>query len=101
MLQKETPTSTLGKPISEDMIVFNKVTVRFIKINMFDELFAGPDLDYAIFYTLKNIASVPCFSYLSALHLHETLGMWRQKTYLKTYFAEELNKLNHLLIMEE
>merc|ERR1711862_532462 len=59
MLQKETPTSLFGKPISEDMIEFNKAIVGFIKTNIFDALFTGPDRDYARFYTLENIARMP------------------------------------------
>jgi len=99
MLKKETPTSTFGKPISDDMIEFNKATVGFIKTMLFDTLFSGRD--YARFYALENIARMPYFSYLSVLHLYETLGMWRQKNYLKIHFAEEWNELHHLLIMEE
>ena len=96
---KESPASTFGKPISDDLIEFNKATVGFIKTMLFDTLFSGRD--YARFYALENIARMPYFSYLSVLHLYETLGMWREKKYLKIHFAEEWNELHHLLIMEE
>lgn len=44
----------------------------------------------------------PCslFSYLSVLHLYETLGFWRKADLLKVHFAETWNELHHLLIME-
>merc|ERR1712181_17329 len=48
-----------------------------------------------------GIARVPYFSYLSVLHLYETLGIWRKAKYLKLHFAESWNEMHHLLIMEE
>jgi ubiquinol oxidase len=55
---------------------------------------------YARFYVLETIARVPYFSYLSVLHLYETLGFWRKADLLKVHFAETWNELHHLLIME-
>jgi ubiquinol oxidase len=55
---------------------------------------------YARFYVLETIARVPYFSYLSVLHLYETLGLWRKADWLKVHFAETWNELHHLLIME-
>ncbi|MEH2093056.1 alternative oxidase [Nostoc sp.] len=55
---------------------------------------------YARFYMLETIARVPYFSYLSVLHLYETLGYWRKADLLKLHFAETWNELHHLLIME-
>jgi ubiquinol oxidase len=55
---------------------------------------------YARFYVLETIARVPYFSYLSVLHLYETLGFWRGADLLKVHFAETWNELHHLLIME-
>jgi ubiquinol oxidase len=55
---------------------------------------------YARFYVLETIARVPYFSYLSVLHLYETLGYWRKADWLKVHFAETWNELHHLLIME-
>ncbi|MGF1498523.1 MAG: alternative oxidase [Elainellaceae cyanobacterium] len=58
------------------------------------------DRPYARFYVLETVARVPYFSYLSVLHLYETLGMWRKADWLKVHFAESWNELHHLLIME-
>ena len=55
---------------------------------------------YPRFYVLETIARVPYFSYLSVLHLYETLGFWRKADLLKVHFAETWNELHHLLIME-
>ncbi len=55
---------------------------------------------YPRFYMLETIARVPYFSYLSVLHLYETLGYWRKADLLKVHFAETWNELHHLLIME-
>jgi ubiquinol oxidase len=55
---------------------------------------------YARFYVLETIARVPYFSYISVLHLYETLGFWRKADLLKVHFAETWNELHHLLIME-
>ncbi|CAM9262948.1 unnamed protein product [Choristocarpus tenellus] len=59
------------------------------------------DRIYARFYALETIARVPYFSYVSVLHLYETLGLWRKAEYLKIHFAESYNEMHHLLIMEE
>jgi ubiquinol oxidase len=79
----------------------NKAGVDFIKSSVIDLFFTGEDRAYARFYALETIARVPYFSYLSVLHLYETLGKWRRAKYLKLHFAESWNELHHLLIMEE
>ncbi|MFP4133116.1 MAG: alternative oxidase [Halothece sp.] len=58
------------------------------------------DRPYPRFYVLETVARVPYFSYLSVLHLYETLGWWRRVDWLKVHFAESWNELHHLLIME-
>lgn len=55
---------------------------------------------YPRFYVLETVARVPYFSYLSVLHLYETLGIWRKADWLKIHFAESWNEMHHLLIME-
>lgn len=58
------------------------------------------DRPYQRFYVLETVARVPYFSFLSVLHLYETLGWWRKADWLKVHFAEAWNELHHLLIME-
>ncbi|MCM1982237.1 alternative oxidase [Lyngbya confervoides] len=58
------------------------------------------DRPYPRFYVLETVARVPYFSYLSVLHLYETIGWWRKADWLKVHFAESWNELHHLLIME-
>lgn len=95
------PSTKFGSPLSESVKDANKFAIGFLKNTVFDTFFAGADRDYARFYALETIARVPYFSYLSVLHLYETLGKWRRAKYLKLHFAEAWNELHHLLIMEE
>ena len=95
------PSTKFGSPISESVKDANRWGVGFLKSTLFDSVFAGEDRDFARFYALETIARVPYFSYLSVLHLYETLGKWRRAKYLKLHFAESWNELHHLLIMEE
>jgi len=53
------------------------------------------------FFFLETVARMPYFSYISMLHLYETLGFWRRSADVKRiHFAEEWNEFHHLLIME-
>lgn len=53
------------------------------------------------FFFLETVARMPYFSYITMLHLYETLGFWRRSADMKRiHFAEEMNEFNHLLIME-
>jgi len=53
------------------------------------------------FYLLETVARVPYFSYISMLHLYESLGWWRRSAEVKrVHFAEENNEFHHLLIAE-
>jgi ubiquinol oxidase len=55
---------------------------------------------YPRFYVLETVARVPYFSYVSVLHLYESLGIWRKADWLKVHFAQAWNEHHHLLIME-
>lgn len=53
------------------------------------------------FFLLETVARMPYFSYITMLHLYETLGFWRRSSDVKrVHFAEEWNEFHHLLIME-
>jgi ubiquinol oxidase len=52
------------------------------------------------FWFLETVARIPYFSYVSMLHLYESLGWWRGSELRKVHTAEEWNELHHLLIME-
>ena len=66
---------------------------------MLDTIFDGRPL--ARLWFLETVARVPYFSYISMLHLYESLGWWRiGATVKRVHFAEEWNELHHLLIME-
>ena len=102
------PAGQFGKPLSPEITDFNKAAIGFVKNAVFDTLFPSenniednPNRPYARFYALETIARMPYFSYLSVLHLYETLGWFRKANYLKLHFAESWNELHHLLIMEE
>ena len=98
-----TPASVFGRPLDDATKKRNHDLVHSLKSILFDTLYAGDDIDraYARFYALETIARMPYFSYLSVLHLFETLGLWRRAEYLKIHFSETWNELHHLLIMEE
>jgi ubiquinol oxidase len=95
------PSTKFGSPISDKLKDANRFTIGFLKGAVFDTVFAGEGREFARFYALETIARVPYFSYLSVLHLYETLGKWRRAKYLKLHFAESWNEMHHLLIMEE
>lgn len=63
-----------------------------------DNFFDGRPI--ARFWFLETVARIPYFSYVSMLHLYESLGWWRQASLRKVHNAEEWNELHHLLIME-
>lgn len=63
-----------------------------------DELFEARPI--ARFWFLETIARIPYFSYVSMLHLYESLGWWRGNELRKVHNAEEDNEFHHLLIME-
>jgi ubiquinol oxidase len=56
---------------------------------------------FSRFFLLETVARMPYFSYITMLHLYETLGFWRRSSDIKRiHFAEEWNEFHHLLIME-
>jgi hypothetical protein len=65
---------------------------------MIDVLFDGKPIER--FWFLENVARMPYLSYVSMLHLYESLGWWRRGARVKQiHFAEEWNEFHHLLIM--
>jgi ubiquinol oxidase len=65
-----------------------------------DVLFEGKYAP-ARFFLLETVARMPYFSYITMLHLYETLGFYRRSADVKRiHFAEEINEYRHLLIME-
>eukprot|EP00850_Spirogloea_muscicola_P008161 SM000043S15789 [mRNA] locus=s43:182861:186899:+ [translate_table: standard] len=66
---------------------------------MLDVIFNGRPIQR--FWFLETVARMPYFSYISMLHLYETLGWWRVGAEVrKVHFAEEWNEMHHLKIME-
>ena len=45
-------------------------------VKVIDKLYENRD--YARFYVLETVARVPYFSFVSVLHLYETIGLWRK-----------------------
>ena len=61
---------------------------------------AYAERDIPRFFVLETLARVPYFSYLSCLHLYESLGMRGNARLMRLHYAEADNELHHLLIME-
>lgn len=76
----------------------NKTIVKSA-VKVIDKVYK--DRDYARFYVLETVARVPYFSFVSVLHMYESLGIWRKADYLETHFAQTMNEYHHLLIMED
>jgi ubiquinol oxidase len=53
------------------------------------------------FWVLETVARVPYFSWMSVLHLYQSLGMWERYDWLTTHYAESYNEEHHLRIFEE
>mmetsp|Transcript_31529 Transcript_31529/g.76398 ORF Transcript_31529/g.76398 Transcript_31529/m.76398 type:complete len:572 (-) Transcript_31529:217-1932(-) len=72
----------------------------FVICWLLDTLFKGKYV-FSRFFLLETVARVPYFSYISMIHLYETLGFWRRSAGVKRiHFAEELNEFTHLQIAE-
>eukprot|EP00242_Pyramimonas_sp_CCMP2087_P009168 CAMPEP_0198205532 /NCGR_PEP_ID=MMETSP1445-20131203/9072_1 /TAXON_ID=36898 /ORGANISM="Pyramimonas sp., Strain CCMP2087" /LENGTH=460 /DNA_ID=CAMNT_0043877873 /DNA_START=131 /DNA_END=1513 /DNA_ORIENTATION=- len=72
---------------------------------LYDASVAGLDLIYGgrpiqRFWTLEVIARIPYFSYVSVLHLYESLGWWQNSELSKVHFSQAYAEQHHLLIME-
>lgn len=63
-----------------------------------DRIYEGRPV--AKFWVLETVARLPYFSYITVLHLYESLGWWRTPQLREVHAAEEDNELHHLLIME-
>ncbi|XRA97023.1 ubiquinol oxidase [Pycnococcus provasolii] len=71
----------------------------YILCYMLDALFDGKPIER--FWFLETVARMPYFSYVSCLHLYESLGWWRVGMQMKRiHAAEEFNEAHHLLTME-
>jgi hypothetical protein len=75
-----TPSSVFGKPLDDATKRRNREFIHAVKGFLFDFLFDGKTVkrSFARFYAFETIARMPYFSYLSVLHLYETLGLWRK-----------------------
>lgn len=72
----------------------------YILCLLLDVVFEGKNV-FSRFFLLETVARMPYFSYITMLHLYETLGFWRRSAEVKrVHFAEEWNEFHHLLIME-
>ena len=71
--------------IPEAIETINKIVVSRTKDALIQ--FYG-NRTIARFYALETIARVPYFSYTSVLHLYETIGLFRQKEFIKLHFSE-------------
>lgn len=58
-----------------------------------DVVFEGKN-PFCRFFMLETVARMPYFSYITMLHLYETLGFWRRSADVKRiHFAEEWNEV--------
>ena len=72
----------------------------YVLCYLLDVVFEGRN-PFSRFFLLETVARMPYFSYITMLHLYETLGFWRRSADIKRiHFAEEWNEFHHLLIME-
>ena len=63
----------------------------FVLCYMLDVVFEGV-FPFSRFFLLETVARMPYFSYITMLHLYETLGFWRRSADIKRiHFAEEWN----------
>jgi ubiquinol oxidase len=72
----------------------------YILCYFLDVVFEGRYV-FSRFFLLETVARMPYMTYITMLHLYETLGFWRSSSDVKrVHFAEEWNEFHHLLVME-
>eukprot|EP00966_Prymnesium_polylepis_P078947 1829756-Prymnesium_polylepis.1 len=77
------------------------IRVPYVKLCEFIDLVFEERPVIERFFFLETVARMPYFSYVSMLHLYETLGFWRRGAETKRIHGdEEYNEYHHLLIME-
>ncbi|NJR31329.1 plastoquinol terminal oxidase [bacterium] len=57
--------------------------------------------NYRRFFVLETVARIPYFSYLSVLHLYQSLGAKPSIDLLSLHFQESINETYHLRIIED
>lgn len=57
--------------------------------------------DYRRFFVLETIARIPYISYLSVLHLYQSIGRHPSYELMNMHFHQSVNEEYHLLIAEE
>jgi ubiquinol oxidase len=86
------------------MIFLTKITNRFLKLVVNTTLFL---LDfvypngYRRFFVLESIARIPYISYLSVLHLYQSIGRHPSYELMNLHFHQSVNEEYHMLIMED
>ena len=61
---------------------------------LLDVVFEGRNA-FSRFFLLETVARMPYFSYITMLHLYESLGFWRRSSDIKRiHFAEEWNEFH-------
>jgi hypothetical protein len=86
---------------SRDQIECPRVMIimYYMICNMLDVIYTDKPIER--FWFLETVARMPYFSYVSTLHLYETLGWWELDSKLKKkHYEEEENETHHLKIME-
>lgn len=96
---KEVSTLRLARQIRQAETSIIVLIPYWIACFFLDNAFGGRPISR--FYFLEVVARMPYYSYISMLHLYETLGWWSIGTEVrKVHFAEEWNEMRHMKIME-
>jgi len=77
------------------------IKIPYIKLCEFIDIVFEQRPPIERFFFLETVARMPYFTYISMLHLYETLGFWRRGAETKRIHGdEEYNEYHHLLITE-